>query len=237
MSDAAFEQWLDRLDRDGYLDAELILSELFVHLDAGGRPCRCSCHPSLGSPDRHDGEDCPCTLTEQQRAEKLRELWDGIDAERAAWEASPEGQAELAREAAEQAELEAWIEADRGVEISSWGGTFPEQWWGTVDGHSFYFREKRGHWRIELDLRPTGRFYERVVVPVDEDAAVDLTRTERVEVEVGEVIAEGSANDLGIAPLHHGRFIINTIRTWLRRQGCPHSGARRYCPECGEAMA
>ncbi|CDO91387.1 MULTISPECIES: hypothetical protein [Mycobacterium simiae complex] len=37
-------------------------------------------------------------------------------------------------------------------------GLVPEQWDGEVDGHSFYFRERHGEWRIELDLRPSGHF-------------------------------------------------------------------------------
>jgi hypothetical protein len=160
-----------------------------------------------------------------------------MESDRAAWEASPEGQAAGAKYAAERAELERWIAGDLSIEITSWGGTYPEQWWGTVDGRSFYFREKRGHWRIELDLHPTGRSYQQVVVPTDPDQEVDLSRTEEVEIEEGDVIAEGWANDLGVTPLHHGRFIVNAIRAHLRRQGCAHPGARRYCPECGEQLA
>jgi hypothetical protein len=126
--------------------------------------------------------------------------------------------------------------SDPGVEVTSWGGAFPEQWHGAVDGHSFYFREKRGHWRIELDLRPTGDFYRSVVVSDDPNEPIDVTRTEQVAVEAGDVIAEGWEVDLGVTPLHHGRFIVNTIRSHLRREGCPHPGARSYCPECGREM-
>ena len=38
------------------------------------------------------------------------------------------------------------------------GGFAPEQWYGSVDGHRFSFRERHDEWRIELDLRPSGRF-------------------------------------------------------------------------------
>ncbi len=38
------------------------------------------------------------------------------------------------------------VEAERTTSFA------PEQREGTVDGHSFYFRERHGTWRIELDL-------------------------------------------------------------------------------------
>jgi hypothetical protein len=237
MDNALFNRWLEHLDREGYLDAELILRELFVHLDSEGRPCSCSCHPSLGSLRLHDPAACPCIETAEQRAARTRELLAAWDAKRATWEASAQGRAEATRQSKERADLEAWVAADPGVEIAEWGGAFPEQWWGKVDGHSFFFREKRGHWRIELDLRPTGCFYKSVVTSHDPDVPADFSRTEQVEIEEGNVIAEGWETDLGVTPLHHGRFIVNTIRTHLRSEGCPHPGARKYCPECGQSMA
>jgi hypothetical protein len=160
-----------------------------------------------------------------------------LEAHRIEWEASEAGRAESARVAAETAELEDWIASDPGVEIDRWGGLCPEIWEGRVDGHSFFFRGRHGSWRIELDLRPTGRFYERIVWPDDPEEGLDLDRTEQVEVEEGDVIAQGIDADLGVSPLHHGRFIVNTIRVHLRRVGCAHPGARQFCPECGVAVA
>ena len=67
MSDASFDQWLDRLNRDGFLDADMILRDLFVHLDHDGSRCLCSCHPSLGSPGLNAGSDeWPCTKTAEE---------------------------------------------------------------------------------------------------------------------------------------------------------------------------
>lgn len=217
----------------GFPDADRILAELFVNLDTEGRPCYCSCHPSAGSSGEHEPGECRCRQTlDQQRAATDR-LFAQLDREQERWENSEEGRATLARKAAERAELVAWIAADDGVVVTSWGGAWPEQWWGSVDSHSFYFRSKRGLWRIELDLRPTGRFYQRVVRPDDPDAPLDFDKTEDVEIEQGDVIAQGADADLGVTPMHHGRFIVNAIRTHLRRGSCAHPGARRYCPECG----
>jgi len=50
---------------------------------------------------------------------------------------------------------------------------FPEQWWGDVDNRPFYFRERNDHWRIELDLRPTGQF-SRVWLGGDFDDAASF---------------------------------------------------------------
>jgi hypothetical protein len=46
--------------------------------------------------------------------------------------------------------------------VHSHGGLTPEEWRGEVDGHSFYFRERHDEWRIEVDLRPSGRFIRAV---------------------------------------------------------------------------
>lgn len=70
------------------------------------------------------------------------------------WE-SPEGQRIGAEEQAAEADLSAWLAVQQGVTVGSHGGLAPEQWDGEVNGHSFYFRERHGEWRIELDLRPT----------------------------------------------------------------------------------
>lgn len=234
--DEALAIWSTRLDALGIADPAPVLTALFVHVDEGGRRCRCSCHPSIGSPDQHGDLGCPCTQTADQRDGHWRRLFAQIDEERAIWEASEEGRAELARRAAESAELDAWIAEDPGVDIESWGGCFPEQWTGTIDGHSFYFREKRGHWSIEIDLLPTGRTYQRLVVDEDPDTEGDELRTVEEPVLAGTLIAEGRDTDLGVTPLHHGRFIVHAVRAHLRRSGCPHRGARRFCPECGAEM-
>ena len=56
-------------------------------------------------------------------------------------------------------------------------GPCPEQWTGEVDDHSFYFRERHAQWRIETDLRPSGRFI-RTVTGTDNDGATS-TRSAR----------------------------------------------------------
>jgi hypothetical protein len=85
----------------------------------------------------------------------------------------------------------------------------PEQWWGTVDGHSFYFRERHDDWRIELDLRATGQF-STVWIGGDLD---DETSFEQREIEAGDVIAEGTTADAGYgdSPVARLHFIVETI--------------------------
>ena len=129
------------------------------------------------------------------------------------------------------------LPAEPGVTVRSHGGCAPEQWWGTVDGHSFYFRERHDIWRIELDLRLTGRF---VTALVDEG-------TEQHELEAGDVIADGTTGVAGYGEGLVGRitFIVRTIRHHLGREDCTVHTARRaaleallgrplrWCPECG----
>ena len=108
----------------------------------------------------------------------------------------------------------------KGVMVHSHGGLCPEQWTGEVDGHSFYFRERHAEWRIELDLRPSGRFI-RTVTGTDNDGA---TRHEERELDRGDVIAYGTTDieGYGATPVERAQFIIDTIRIHLARQACTH---------------
>lgn len=108
----------------------------------------------------------------------------------------------------------------------------PEQWEGTVDGHTFYFRERGGLWRIELDMVPSGRYAQRLV-RVGEDGTFV---TEPVPIIEGEAIARGAESDLGAEPVDHIAFVVRTIRDHLRGVGCEHHGARLFCPDCGQRM-
>lgn len=234
--EGALAYWSTKLDALGVDDPGRVLTALFVHIYEDGRRCRCSCHPSIGSLHQHGDLGCPCTQSPAEREGRWKRFFAELHEDRETWERSEEGRAELARRAAESAELEAWIADDPGVEITSWGGCFPEQWTGTIDGHSFYFREKRGNWSIEIDLLPTGRTYRRLVLDEGRDTDAEDLRDVEEPILEGTVIAEGRDTDLGVTPLHHGRFIAHAVRAHLRRDGCPHPGARRFCPECGAEM-
>lgn len=122
--------------------AERVMVALFDHLDAEGRTCPCGCHPRLASL-HGDGFDCPCTWDDMRRGQERRRsvaLWDSAEA------------ASLRDEhAAQERSIEEWLVGQRGVEARRTTPYVPEQWEGTVDGHSFYFRERGGFWRLELD--------------------------------------------------------------------------------------
>lgn len=224
--------------------AEVALDALTVwhYIDSGER-CRCSCHPRLPDSDLHDyGFDCVCTRTPEARRRAFNQ-WRNSIAE--FWE-SPEGQRITAAEQAADAELAAWLAHQTGVTVHSHGGLAPEQWRGDVDGHSFYFRERHDEWRIELDLRPNGRFV-RAVVGTDDDGNV---RYHDRELEQGDVIATGTTDTEGhgTAPVQRAQFIVDTIRVHLARQACTHHrdhlasieailGSRaHWCPTCGTRL-
>lgn len=112
-----------------------------------------------------------------------------------------------------------------------------------VDGHHFFFRERHDHWRIELDLRPSGRFYKAWTGgDLDDDANFELR-----EFEQGDVIAEGatSVDGYGATPVDRAQFIVDTIRAHLLRSACDvHTNERadlellfgrplNWCPACG----
>ena len=224
--------------------AERLFEVLFVHRYDDGHECACSCHPQLPTSDHHDfGFSCNCGLSPEERRERFAALRADMDAY---WE-SAEGRAETARREAEEAELAVWVADHAGVEVTWHGGLAPEQWYGSVDGHRFYFRERHDEWRIELDLRPSGRF-ARVWVGGDLD---DEDATEQRELETGDVIADGTTNapGYGRTPSERAAFIVTTIRDHLRRTGCQvHTSGwddvnrqlgveATFCPGCGTRMA
>ncbi|WP_396911359.1 hypothetical protein [Mycolicibacterium sp.] len=209
-----------------------------------GEVCRCSCHPRLPESDLHDyGFDCVCTRTPAERRRAFDKWRNDIEA---FWR-SPAGLRIKVAEQAAETELQAWLADRPGVIVGSHGGLAPEQWNGEVDGHRFYFRERHGEWRIELDLRPSGRFV-RVVAGADNDGSLQYGQR---ELEHGDVIAEGTAaaDGYGTTPVERAQFIVETIRTHLTRQACTHHrGALpsieaglgvevRWCPACGTRLS
>ncbi len=94
----------------------------------------------------------------------------------------------------------------------------------------FYYRERGGSWRIELDMVPSGRYAPRLVRAGEDGRFV----TEPVPIMEGEVIVRGADSDLGAAPADHIAFVVRTIRDHLRGAGCGHHRARLFCPDCGQ---
>lgn len=225
--------------------ADVALDALTVwrYVDSGEQ-CRCACHPRLPASDLHDyGFDCVCARPREERRRGFQQWLDGIDAY---WQ-SPDGQRIEAAERAAEAELQAWLADQQGIVVHSHGGLCPEEWSGEVDGHSFYFRERNGEWRIEVDLRPSGRFI-RTVAETDNDGA---THYEERELDEGGVIACGTTDiaGYGTTPLERAHFITDTIRIHLARQACTlhHNDlssiravlgtAVLWCPDCGTRLS
>ena len=223
--------------------ADVTLEALTVwrYVDSGEQ-CRCSCHPRLPDSDLHDyGFDCVCARAPEERRRAFRQWLDDVGA---FWQ-SPDGQQIKAAEQAEEAELQAWLANQQGVVVHNHDGPCPEQWSGEVDGHSFYFRE-RGEWRIEVDVRPSGRF-SRTVAGTDNNG---VTFYEERELNHGDVIACGTTDieGYGTTPLERAQFITDTIRIHLARQACTHhhddltsiqallGTPARWCPACGARL-
>ena len=210
------------------ITADLVMAALFDHFDADGDECRWGNHPKLpdGGEYSHDaGFDCKCTWDEARRERERQErkrFWDE-------WQNSPEAKERQAEYEAELTEISEWVDAHPGVEAERKSTYCPEQWEGTVDGHSFYFRERHGAWRIEIDLEPDGHFVQRVVGTGPDGELI----TEPVEMKSGPVIAEGLESVLGETAIHHLEFIVRTIREHLTGIRCAHDGAGSFCPTCG----
>ncbi|MDQ3991359.1 MAG: hypothetical protein M3245_03490, partial [Actinomycetota bacterium] len=134
--------------------AQRVMASLFDHMERDGGRCVCGCHPRLDS--LHDGGfDCPCTWDDERRA---REATRWSDLRDRPWAV------ELRKRHAEEEEAIArWVAGQPDVEARRLTWFAPEQWRGSVDGHSFYFRERDGMWRLELDLEPSGHFADRLI--------------------------------------------------------------------------
>jgi hypothetical protein len=207
----------------GEVEADLVISALFDHTYPDGRECHCGCHPQL-STDHDDGFDCRCTWDDARRAEATAE-----------WQAALSGpmSSELREQTArESAAIAQWMAGQPGVDAERTSSAAPEQWKGMIDGHSFYFRERHGNWRIELDLAPNGHFANRFVTWGDDGEMV----TEPVAMEDGTVIAEGVDTQLGESAVDHIAFIVQTIRDHLFAGQCRHEGSLFFCPACGKRM-
>lgn len=223
--------------------SEAMLARLFATQREGGQPCACSCHPQLPSSELHDyGFACVCQLT----AEERRHRWDEWRAKLDAYANSPAGAAERVHRLAEENDLAGWLAGQPDVVISSYGGYAPEQWTGSVGEHRFFFRERHDCWRIELDLRPSGRFVQSWRGgDIDDESAYEPR-----EIEEGEVVAEGVIDvpGYGSTPVERATFIAGTIRDHLRRQACDRHatglieleralGCRpQWCPDCGTRL-
>jgi hypothetical protein len=205
----------------GQAASRRVITALFDPRDADGNQCPCSCHPRL-SGEHGDGFDCRCTWDEDRRAAEATG-WQ-------AWWDSPEAAELSAAHRREEDTIAAWLAGQTGVDARRTSSYAPEQWEGTVDGRTFYFRERDGLWRIELDMVPSGRYAQRLA-QVGEDGTFV---TEPVPIMEGEVIAQGAESDLGAAPVDHIAFVVRTIRDHLRGVGCEHHGARLFCPDCGQ---
>ena len=221
--------------------ADVALDALTVwrYIDTDQR-CRCACHPRLPDTDLHDfGFDCVCARSPDARRLAFKAWRSRVEA---FW-ASPEGQQIRAEERAADAELQAWLEQQSGVIVHDHGGLAPEQWTGEIDGHRFEFRERHGEWRIELDVRHSGRFV-RIVDSTDSDGTVHYRQR---EVKEGDLVADGTiaVEGYGSTLVERAAFIVDTIRTHLTRQACglhredlslveAAIGSRAgWCPACG----
>lgn len=201
--------------------ARRVITALFDPCDADGNQCRCSCHPRL-SGNHGDGFDCRCTWDEDRRAAETAS-WH------AWWDSFEDAESSAAYQLGDDA-IAGWLAGQTAVDARRISSYAPEQWEGTVDGRTFYFRERSGFWRIELDMVPSDRYAQRLV-RVGEDGTFV---TEPVPIMEGEVIAQGAESDLGAEPVDHISFVVRTVRDHVRGVSCEHRGARLFCPDCGQ---
>ena len=179
--------------------------------------CPCSCHPSPASSTLHEGGvECPCQLTEAERAERWDRLFADIREAAKVSKEEDDARAELAQAAAE-------FNVDAEVRSSA----FPFVVAGTCDGRSFFLRERHGQWRIE--------------VAADPDCADLWGISEALGIEV----AVGDAADLCDAdgtssPVVALRLAVRAVRLSALRANCSHEqpseASHSFCRRCGTPL-
>lgn len=177
--------------------------------------CECACHPRPGGRIHPDGT-CPCQLTAQEREERrtaLEQALEAVHSENA--QLSAQRELTLAQVAGELG-----VEAAEEVPAAPWVIT------GVVDGRGFYMRER---WDA----------YSIVIAP-DDRPGLDVWSAIG---EPGLLVHEGTVSDL----LDPGGqidyrvalpFVVDVIRSELRRRTCPHPSGPgdQFCPRCGSAL-
>jgi hypothetical protein len=117
----------------------------------------------------------------------------------------------------------------------------------TAAPYIFGFCERNDVWRIELDMRPSGRF-ARVFVGTDPDGEAQY---EERELDEGHVIARGSTDvdGYGTTLVERAKFIVSIIRVHLVGEACnlhvqDLSSIQallgrevRWCPSCGTRVS
>jgi hypothetical protein len=126
--------------------AERVIAAIFDHRREDGRLCPCGCHPRFSSL-HDDGFGCSCSWDQARRQAERDSL--------TRWHNSAAAQELRNEHEAEDAAIAEWLVGQPSVTATRSTANFPEQWQGEVDGRSFYFRERHGLWRTELDLEPT----------------------------------------------------------------------------------
>ena len=101
-----------------------------------------------------------------------------------------------------------------------YGGVFPLNVTGVVDGPAFYFRLRHQQWRIEV-AGPDSPLND----PITHDDPGALVTAAN-----DELCAPGSTR---VDPATAMAVIVAHIRTHLLGANCAHPGAINFCPLCG----
>lgn len=175
--------------------------------------CKCSCHPRPGQSELHAaGAECGCQLTPEQRTVRSAEASEALRRllnERVADEPAEDSYRARVLAAA----------ADEGAVVTTFMSAAPFVVAGTVDGYSFYLRERHDMWRL--------------VVAGADDPGADVWNTRPPG---ALVIDEGTTDSWDFDSVEHVRRAVRTVRDFVARRTCPHAGARAWCPDCGTRM-
>jgi hypothetical protein len=182
--------------------------------------CGCSCHPSPGDPDSHDGGLCRCQQTDAERGAARATLLSFFDGE--------DYEAERERDEHFAAELQA--EAERlGVTATVKVPAAPFVITGVCDGRAFYLRERHGSWRV--------------TIASDDHPLDDPRESSRDQTTID--IASGEDDDFNDESGHFSqavalRVTVASVRDALLRNTCEHETPdnveHRFCRRCGVAL-
>jgi hypothetical protein len=168
--------------------------------------CGCSCHPRPASPSFHDrGVSCPCQKTPEERLQAWEAFLALSDELRPAFDAHEQ---EVAGTVATVAHV--YGATDVRVRLLA----CPLLITGVLDGLSFLFRERHQAYRITVPARGADALAD---LYDDRDCAEDVLVVANCGADL--------ASDFAAA--------LAAVQQEAARRRCPHTGARKFCPDCG----
>lgn len=174
--------------------------------------CNCNCHPKAYDPTVHNDQKCRCQLSDAELLVQRKEAMAALSSYSAELSFNEDA---MDKEVAEMAKK-------LNVTIKTYGGGAPFVIEGTVDGRTFYLRDRHEQYRL--------------VVSGENDPLADVYHGSPKD---ALIIARGDSGDLPNSYQNVSELltvVVETVRLFLLRETCEHILENNFCSKCGSAL-